>query len=158
MITVLCLAALLCGSAALKTEVQESVPTPREETEVLIDEGLALAEKMLREHGELVPFAFVMTMESQVEQRLSRDRLDSLVAELREAALAGRYRAVAIFAAARVLDPRINKKIDAVQVGFEHIDGYCGNLFVPYTLPLEKLDLGEVIATQREGAVFGECP
>ena len=83
---------------------------------------------------------------------------DKLVATLengfREAADAGRYRAVAILADVIIALPN-GTQSDAIQVALEHRQGFCRNVFYPYTLSDEgSLSFHKPISGAREGKVF----
>jgi len=160
------LIALVLGLASFGTSAQVSVGTPKEDIDILIDEGIPIVEKMLREHGRFFPFSLAMTTAGEVrlvatddarEQPSPQDLIDPLLALLRKAAQEGRYRAVAVFAAVRMTDPRRNAKIDVVQAGFEHVSGLCGNMFFPYALPLEEIDRNQILLTPRNETVFEAC-
>ena len=157
--------AALLSLVAFGSEVESSTPTPKEEVQLLMDEGLPFAEERLREDGEFLPFGVVLTIEGQIRQvavpKTNKRRVlsnpESLFSRLRGRARNGQFVAVALFTDSQVQDPRSNEEVSVVKVGLEHVDGYCANILIPYALPLEEIDLGEVMVTKRSGEVFDSC-
>ena len=140
--------------------------SPKEEVESLMDEGFALAETLLKEHGEFYPFGFAMNLDGEIisigakgetDHPPSQELIDLLEAAFRQGAEANEYKAIAIFFDVLVAPPG-GKKTDAIQVGLEHQSGYCANVFRPYRRTLlGKIKFGELFANRREGSVFGAC-
>ena len=131
-----------------------------------MNEGIPFAERMLREYGEFLPFGVVMTAKGETqhvgaydgrEHPPSQDLITLMVDALRQEAEKGRYRAIAIFFDVKVQRPNDGKKVDAVQVGLEHLRGYCADVFFPYTLTSAGPEFGDTFASSRSGTVFGNC-
>jgi hypothetical protein len=158
---------LLAVSAAFAEEKAEEAkppPTPKEQLEVLMNEGIPFAEKMLREHGEFFPFGLVQKADGSVQQidasdgrehPPSKDVVELLDRAFRRGAESGDYAATAIFVVVRVAPPGSATKIDAVQVGLEHRSGYCVDVFFPYQRSADgTFEWGELFASKREGSAF----
>jgi hypothetical protein len=99
----------------------------------------------------------VMTLEGEIRKETAGDSEVSLIKQLREGVADNRYIAIVIFTAYKTIDPRISEKVDVVKIGIEHVDGFCGNYFIPYTLPLEELNRNELFVTARQGQFFAAC-
>src|SRR5215471_11575087 len=135
-----CLLAYLL--AALAASAEEKPPmTPKEQVEVLMNEGISFAERMLREHGEFFPFGVVRKADGSVQhvgawdgrdKPPSKDVSDVLNQGFRKGAESGDYEATAIFMDVLTTPPGGSSKTDAVQVGLEHRSGYCVDVFFPY--------------------------
>lgn len=156
------LACLLAASAASS---EENPPvTPKEQVEELMNEGIAFAERMLREHGEFFPFGVVRKSDGSIqhvgasdgrEQPPSQDLIDLLNQGFRKGAESGDYAATAIFFDVLITPPGSSTKTDAVQVGLEHRAGYCVDVFFPYHRGSDGgVQWGELFASKREGSVF----
>jgi len=138
--------------------------TPKEQLEVLMNEGIPLAEKMLREQGEFFPFGMVQKADGSVQQIGASDGREHPppkdVAELlgrafRRGAESGDYAATAIFMDVRTTPPGGSAKVDAVQVGLEHRSGYCVDVFFPYQRSADgTVKWGDLFASKREGSAF----
>ena len=137
--------------------------TPKEEVEVLMNEGIKFARQMLGEHGEFLPFGNALRPNGKIvdvgasdgtEHPRSKALIDLLIDGFRQAALEGEYVAIAVFFDVRVSRPSDGQKVDAVQVGLEHKSGYCADVFFPYTLAQGRLDFGEIFAQARDAVVF----
>jgi hypothetical protein len=137
--------------------------TPKQEAEVLMNLGLPFARKMLEEHGEFYPFGAAMRPDRTTEHvgvkdgremPPSRDVLDTMMAAFRDAALIGKYRAVAAFVDVKVNSPGAVEKTDAVQICLEHVDGYFADVFAPYHLVDGKAEFAPLWAERRRPQVF----
>jgi hypothetical protein len=137
--------------------------TPKEQVEQLMNEGLPFATRMLAEHGEFHPFGVALTAEGVIQHLGATDGrehppaqalLDLLLGAMRAGAKEGKYTAIAVFFDVRVQRPGAHSKSDAVQVGLEHRDGYCADVFFPYSLKAGSVAYGDVFAQQRDGSVF----
>lgn len=141
--------------------------TPKEEAEQVMSAGISFAQKMLAAHGEFYPFGFAMTADGKVaavaadapdEHRPSRELIDNLMAGFRSGAARGHYKVTAVFFDVRVQQPGTSEKTDAVQVGLEHVSGYCVDVFFPYSRTVEgEVNYEAVFASKRAGVVFGTC-
>jgi hypothetical protein len=138
--------------------------TSKEEVELLMNDGITFAEQMLALHAEFYPFGRTLTTDGRIqlvspsdgtEHPSSQDLIDILLNGFRSEAGAGQHRAVALFMDVTVRDPTSGQKVDAVQVGLEHRDGYCADVFFPYAIANGAVSFGRMFAQQREGMVFG---
>jgi hypothetical protein len=137
--------------------------TPKEEVEVLMNEGIKFAGQMLSEHGEFFPFGRALRPNGKIvdvgasdgtEHPRSQKLIDLLVNGFKEAARQGEYIAIAIFFDVKVARPSDGRKVDAVQVGLEHKTGYCADVFFPYTLAQRDVAFGNIFAQKRDALVF----
>ena len=145
----------------------EGQMTPKEESEAVMNVGIPFAQKMLAEHAEFYPFGFAMTAKNKVvavapsaptEHPASQRLIDDLAAAFRAGASSREYKATAVFVDVRVQPPDKTEKTDAVQVGLEHVSGYCVDVFFPYSRDASgKVTFGAVFASKRSGVVFGTC-
>jgi len=138
--------------------------TPKEQVEQLMNEGIPFVKQMLSEHGEFYPFGVALMADGKIrhvgakgdsEHPRSQDLLDILFVALRDGAKDGKYKAIAVFIDVRVPRPTDGRKVDAVQVGLEHRDHYCADVFFPYTIAGSSVAFGEVFASKRVGVVYG---
>ena len=79
-----------------------------------------------------------------------------LIAGLREGAVEGRYRAVAIVSDVTLEDEAGEAVTSAVHVAIEHADDDPVTCIVPYDLGEETVELGELAAEPGERHVFKE--
>ncbi len=137
-----------------------------EEAEFLMNQGLPFAEKMLADHGEFFPFGSVLYADGSAttvspqddrEQPPTTELLESLLDGIRTSAVAGTYKATAVFVNVRIEHPGDGKPVDAIHIGLEHQDGYCADVFFPYRRTEGRLELADSFATKREGRVFDAC-
>lgn len=154
------------GSESTSPSIQTKEEHPTDDADVrqLMNYSFRLARQLLVEYGSFHPFAFVMKKDGQIGQVALSQGHDHegtvLLATLREMietrAAEGHYRAVAITADVHI--EHSDEQTDAIEVGLEHIGGYCVNVYLPY----ERSDTGEVtvgeaVSAGREGTVFGPC-
>jgi hypothetical protein len=154
------------GSAGLVRSAEGQM-TPKEESEAVMNAGIPFAQKMLAEHAEFYPFGFAMTAKNKVvavappapsEHPAPQQLIDALAAAFRAGASSREYKATAVFVDVRVQPPDKAEKTDAVQVGLEHVSGYCVDVFFPYSRDASgRVTFGAVFASKRAGAVFGTC-
>ena len=141
------------------------VANPKQEAEQLIDATLPFAKRMLSEHDEFHPFGAIMRNSGDIVQIAAADPstdtpeaatlIESMKCDLRERAGAGELRAYAIVFNVHVTLPDDTGKSDAVQINIEHREGYCAEVFFPYTIgePGEP-DFGSTFAQQGDPCVF----
>lgn len=141
--------------------------SPKEECERLLGAAVPFAMDMLTKAGEFYPFGAAMTPAGEVvmvastqdeEHPASTAVLERLTADLREAAGAGRYNAVALAADVRVSSPSSDYR-DAIRVALEHRSGYSVYVFVPYRLDAPgQVRTGAPFASERKKEVFPSVP
>src|SRR5689334_25220904 len=131
-----------------------------------MNDGIVFAEHMLAEHGEFYPFGRTLTTDGRIQvvgaqastdHPKSQELIDMLLQAFRTGAQAGEHRAIALFFDVRVQHPGTREKVDAVQVGVEHRDGYCADVFFPYTLERGTPRFGAVFAQRRDGVVYADA-
>jgi len=144
----------------------ESSARAKRQVEMLMNEGLPFAERMLQTEGEFLPFGAVRVhdgpirvvgLASGTEQPDAADVLERLLKDLRQGAQRREYDAIAVFANVEIPRPADGEIIHAVFVGLEHLDGYCADVFFPYSQGENGVELGQSFAAAREGSVFGSC-
>lgn len=138
---------------------------PNQEAEQLIDATLPFAKQMLHEHGEFHPFGAIMRTSDDIVQIAAEDPftdtpeaatlIESMKCDLRDRADAGELRAYAIVFNVKITPPDDSGKSDSVQIHVEHQEGYCAEVFFPYTIsePGEP-DFGSTFARQGDPCVF----
>ena len=157
-------ALLLAGAAAAQAPPESDTTDP--DLSLLLDAGLAFATTRLAQGGELLPFAFVVRADGKL-QRVAASTgkelpdpaslLELLGQAFRDAARAGSYRAVAIFADVVIALPD-GAQSDAIQVGLESASGRCADVYFPYTRAKpDELRFAAPIAGARTAVVFERC-
>ncbi len=140
--------------------------TAKQQVEQLMNEGVPFAKKMLSDYGEFYPFGLVLLADGtiqhvgakgQSEHPPSQELIDLLIDSFRKGAKEGRYKAVAVVLDVKVKSPTGGGNIDAVQVGLEHRDSYCADVYFPYTINKGTVTFGEIWATRRTGSVYETC-
>ena len=157
------------------------LPPSEEELTGLMNHGIGMARSRLETGQDVYPFALVKTTSGRMERveapgtETPQDEIGGIVpAQDRTAGQAlaaleaqvaatqareGKYQAVAFFAETFIELKNSGMKTDAVEVSLEGSDGYCANVFYPFS----KLTQGEVVmgkpvrTTRKEGRVFGGC-
>jgi hypothetical protein len=145
----------------------ESVVSPRDEAEEVLNAGLPFAQRRLGQYGEFFPFGFAMTSKGKVvavplsvqdEHPPSQTVIDELNAAFKAGASSGEYKATGLFVDVLAQPPGKAAKTDGVRVSLEHRSGYCVDVFVPYSRGADgKIVMGESFASKRNGTVFGTC-
>ena len=137
--------------------------TPKEECEALLNSALPFAERMLREHGEFLPYGHALDSAGKFvavgatdgrEQPPSADVIALLKQGFVQAAREGKYDATALVYDVRVALPSSGEKSDAIAVSLNHRDGYSVVVFFAYQLVDGDLTMGEVFAMQGEADIF----
>ena len=133
------------------------------QTEALLNDVLPLAEQMLAEYGEFLPYAGATRPSGEGvsisgydgrEHPPSKDIIDMLAWGLRQGAAAGDYLATALVYDVRVTAPSVNEPTDAIAVELEHRDGYAVTVFFPYELANGRPILGRPFATPNSRSIF----
>ncbi|WFB37506.1 hypothetical protein P3T73_07005 [Kiritimatiellota bacterium B12222] len=145
------------------TAKAQDMQTPKEECENLMNEILPFAEKMLREHGEFLPFGGKMITSGEVvhvgasdgrEQPPSIDLIKLLRQGFANEAKESKLKATAIVYDVRITPPGMNKKMDAIQIDLNHRDGYSVSVIFPYILKDGQIEYGDVFASRLELSPF----
>lgn len=144
--------------------------TPKEEVEELMNAGLPLAERMLREHGEFYPYAVIRKSDGEIVHVGAQDKstarpasstlIDILEEAIRRQAEAGELAATALFFDVLVKPPGGESKGDAIQIALEHRSGYGADVYFPYVLATRngEIAFGSQFAQGRSRTIFREAP
>ena len=137
--------------------------TAKAQAEALLNEVLPLAEQMLAEYGEFLPYAGATRPSGEGvsisgydgrEHPPSKDIIDLLANGLREGAASGEYIATALVYDVRVTPPGASEPTDAIAVELEHRDGYAVTVFFPYALRNGQPMLAVSFATAKSRSIF----
>ncbi len=138
--------------------------TPKQESEMLMNAVLPVAERMLKEHGEFYPYGGCMMLDgsithigasdSDTEHPKSGDLLFVLKNSFREMASRRECKAVALVFDVSIPLPNAGEKSDAIQLSIEHAEGYSVELFFPYRLADGELFYGETLVQQGKHEFF----
>ena len=130
----------------------------------LLNVALEFAKKMLRQHGEFLPFGASMGLDGKItmdgattgeEKPPSQELLDLLSESYAKRAKKGELRAAAVCADVRVLPPGSEAKTDAIQVGLEHARGEGVTVFLPYQKGcFGHVKYGNLFASARDRQFF----
>ena len=134
-----------------------------EDLNELLNDAVDVATDMLAKASEFVPFALAMQPDGEVfhiepeEEDQGGDPeaiLDALRLGLREAAMKGRWKAVAVVADITVEDDDGEAMTAAIHIAMEHLDGDPVTCIVPYAIADDAVELDELYAEPGEPAVF----
>lgn len=138
--------------------------TSKKECEMLMNELLPVAEKMLKQYGEFYPYGgyielggnivHVGAKDSHSDHPKSRDLIRTLEDSFRELAIRGRCKAIAIVFDVTTTLPKSSAKSDAIQVSLEHKDGYSVQVFFPYEVSDGQLIYKSSFAEEGEHRFF----
>lgn len=137
--------------------------TQKDDVTLLMNDGLEFAEKMLSEYGEFHPFARTMDRLGGVTDVGAFDGREFPPGSEALAFLEGGLKmkvekdndlAVAVFSNVTLTDRETGSRMDAVQVGLEHREGYSVNVLFPYELAGKAVALKDPIATVRHRCVY----
>ncbi len=136
----------------------------RDDLNELLNAAVDLATDRLAEESEFLPFGLAMQSEDGeiLHVEPEEEGIDEpeqvrtlLIAGLREAALEGRYRAVAIVSDVTLEDDEGEAVTSAVHVALEHADDEPVTCIVPYDIG-DEVELGELAAEPGDRVVFRE--
>jgi hypothetical protein len=139
-------------------------PTPeeREDYNALLEILEPFAEDMLKKNGEFFPFGAAVTTAGEVtahatydgnEQPPSEEVIAMLVQGFQAQAREGKIRATGICFDGRIVQD--GKKVDAVIISLEHLNGNATQTCVPYTKSMfGKYRFGDIIAGLEEPKIF----
>lgn len=123
-----------------------------------------LAERMLRQYGEFHPYGGYMKLDGTIvdvgaedpdtDHPKSKDSIYLLRSLFREMATAGQCSAVAIVFNVAVNLPKSDRKVDAIQVCVDHVDGYSAEVFFPYHLSNDRIAYDESFAQEGNHDIF----
>jgi hypothetical protein len=137
----------------------------RDDLNELLNGAVELATDQLQEGSEFAPFALAMQTADGEILHLEPDEDDAqdpeqvralLVAGLREGALQGQYRAVAIVTDVTLEDEQGDPVSSAIHVALEHTDEEPVSCLVPYEIGNEDVELADLMAEPGERVIFQE--
>jgi hypothetical protein len=144
------------------------MPSPKEETEELMNSLVPFAKDMLKRHREFFPFAGFMAPDGKIahgggkiegtDRPKSQELINLFLKDFRESAAKGEVKAVSIVFDVRIKPPNSSEKTDAIQVCLEHMDGYAADVFFPYRIEKDDVIFGSVFAQRRDLQVFVAWP
>jgi len=139
------------------------MPTPKAESETLLNAALPFAEQMLQKHGEFFPYGSALKNNGEIasiagydgrEQPPSSDVIRLLKQGFVQGAKSNNYKATALVYDVKVNLPSSDKKSDAIAVSLNHRENYSVIVFFPYQLKNGKLTFSEVFAQKGEADIF----
>jgi len=138
---------------------------PKQEAEVLVNELLPLAKRMLSEFGEFYPYGGYMKLNGEIvhvgardpktAHPKSKDLIRILKRSFSEIAKNGQAKAIAIVFDVRISLPNSGDKTDAIQVNVEHAGNYAAEIFFPYRVANKEVIFGKTLAQEGEYEFFG---
>lgn len=140
----------------------------RDDLNELLNGAVELASEQLQDDSEFAPFALAMQTESgEILHLEPDDDADEeikepeqvralLVAGLREGAMQGHYRAVAIVTDVTLEDDQGEPISSAIHVALEHADEEPVTCIVPYEIGTEDVELADLVAEPGERVIFQE--
>jgi hypothetical protein len=157
------IAALLLLTAISLAVRGQAVPDAKSECEVLLNEAMPLAERMLREHGEFYPYGYEMMTAGEVKQVVgytgtdhpkSQTIIDLLIDGFKQDSAVHKIKATALVYDMLVVPPGASSKTDAIAVALDHRDNYSVIVIFPYVLAHGNLTVGEPFAQKGKSLVF----
>ncbi|MFH1438445.1 MAG: hypothetical protein ABIJ56_22240 [Pseudomonadota bacterium] len=131
----------------------------------LLNVLIALAQDLLAEHGEFIPFGASMSTDGEVnaamaetgeEHPCSQEVFDVLTDGFRKAADEGAIRAAGICLDVRTTPPGAVVEVDAICTRLEHEGGEVVDAFLPYHRDeAGEITYGKLFAAAGERSVFG---
>jgi hypothetical protein len=141
----------------------QMAPDAKADCEILMNEAIPFAKRMLREHGEFYPYGYVMKPSGEIALKAGYDGtehpksqviIDLLTAGFKEDAAAGRVKATALVYDIRVIPPGASEKSDAIAIALDHRDNYSVVVILPYVLNHGEISVGTAFAQRRDSHVF----
>lgn len=140
------------------------MPTPKEESEDLMNDLLPLAKRMLSEEGEFYPYAGLLRPNGDIvhigakiegtDLPDSRSVIEVLTQKLKESIQSGDAKATAIVFDVRIVPPGKGEKTDAIQVSVDHAEGFSAEVFFPYSIEEERGVVFERTFAQKGGGTM----
>jgi len=141
----------------------QTVPEAKSECEVLLNEAMPFAERMLREHGEFYPYGYEMMAAGEIKQVAgytctdhpkSQTIIDLLIDGFKEDSAVHKIKATALVYDVLVVPPGASLKTDAIAVALDHRDNYSVTMIYPYVLSHGNLTVGTPFAQKGRSMVF----
>jgi hypothetical protein len=136
---------------------------PKADCETLMNSVLPLAEQLLANHGEFIPFGGAMRPDGELvaiagydgdERPKSIDAIALMKGGFVVAARNGDYKATAIVYDVRVKLPSTGESSDAIAVSLDHRESYSVVVLFPYKIDSGKLTVGTAFAQVGDGDIF----
>lgn len=138
--------------------------SPKQQVEELMASLLPVAERMLEEHGEFLPYGGYLDSDGKVVhvgtkiEGTNQPGPDALIDILRQnfRTLAGekKNKATAVIFNVRILLPGTEEKSDAIQICLDHEVGDSAEVFFPYRLEEGKVSYGHAFAQRGSGLIY----
>jgi hypothetical protein len=138
----------------------------KRQAEILLNELMEIAEQMLTELGEFLPFGGTANAAGETQHVTVFDDGDSddpselehlLLADLRERAQHAECALVAAITNVSVTDPDSGLTVDAVHAAVEHRERYAVDAYFPYRLDDGTLEYGETVTRERTRTIFADA-
>lgn len=135
----------------------------KDDCDQLLDVALPFAEKMLRDHGEFLPFGAQMLLDGEIvsvgaddgeDHSRSQSLIDILQAAFKDGAADGELLATALAYDVRVAPPGAREKTDAIALNLDHRDNYSVTVFFPYTINDGEPEIGDAFASSGNYSIF----
>ena len=136
----------------------------KKEAEILMNEILPFAKRMLKEFGGFHPYGGYMKRDGAIvevgvdtpfeETPPANNLVEALQNSFREIAKSGECKLTAILFDVRISIPATNSKSDAIQVSLEHEEGYSADVFLPYLKTGNDLVWGQMFAQEGQRKIF----
>jgi hypothetical protein len=143
------------------------IMSAKRECEILMNEMLPLAEKMLAQFGEFYPYGGYMKCNGEIvhvgakEPETDRPKSKNLIAILqnsfRSLANTHQCKATAVVCDVVVPLPNETRTSDAIQVFLDHVDDYSAEVFFPYQIIDDQIVYAETFAQEGKYEVFGKA-
>ena len=137
----------------------------KEDSQVLMESVLPLAEKLLSMHGEFFPYGGAMKPNGETvslaasdgdEHPPSAELIKLFQASFKTAAENNEYKATALVYDTRVQLPESDEKSDAIAIALDHVTGYSVVVFIPYSISNKQLSYGDIFAQTGENNIFNQ--
>lgn len=141
----------------------QTVVDAKAECEVLLNEAMPFAQKMLREHAEFYPYGYEMNPAGDIklvagytgtDHPKSQTIIDLLIEGFKQDAAAKKVKATSIVYDMLVVPPGASAKTDAIAVALDHRDNYSVIVIFLYALDHGNLTIGALFAQKGKSAVF----
>ncbi len=131
----------------------------------LLNESVGLAEQMLLERREFLPYGAVLRRDGEImsvaidgddEQARSATVVAELRKGLRQGAAAGEYTATAIISNVQARVRESERVSAAIAVALDHVEGYSVMVVIPYEIGENGIEYGELYSQEGDGLIFSE--
>ena len=137
---------------------------PKQEAEILMNELLPVAQKMLLNYGEFFPYGGYMKPDGEIvhvgakdtatDRPKSKDLIAILQNSLREIVRNRQCKVVAIAYDVIVTLPKSNRRSNAIQVCVDHAKNYSAEIFFPYQISNGEVVVGDAFAQEGSYSLF----